>query len=132
MREIKFRAWDEDRKIMFQPIVSDLFIHLNGQLNSFDSGGELNGTEYTKQLPLMQYTGLKDKNSKEIYEGDYCRQIQNGREWLGEVAITATQGAIVGREGNWWPIWIHDIEVVGNKYESQLLKGGFINDRMEI
>jgi uncharacterized phage protein (TIGR01671 family) len=128
MREIRFRAWDENRKIMFQPIVSDLIIHLNGQLNSFDSGGELNGTEYTKQLPLMQYTGLHDKRGKEIFEGDWCKQKRHNQinYCIGYVAISPTQGVVLGNNGSWWPIWIHDVEIIGNNREDPyLLKGGF-------
>jgi uncharacterized phage protein (TIGR01671 family) len=57
MREIKFRAWHDGRMIL----VPRLF-HQNE-----------NGLHHDA-LPagvLMQYTGLKDKNGKEIYEGDY-------------------------------------------------------------
>lgn len=58
MREIKFRAWAVASKEMFYPDVED--------------GWELNSGELIP-LPntvLMQYTGLKDKNGKEIWEGD--------------------------------------------------------------
>lgn len=61
MREIKFRAWDEDNNIMY--------------LGVFDWGeGECwrkFRVETIGDIPnLMQYTGLHDKNGKEIYEGD--------------------------------------------------------------
>jgi uncharacterized phage protein (TIGR01671 family) len=72
-REIKFRAWD-GRKINCQPIVSDgtdggetSRVMLNEAIDCFD-------------YILMQYTGLKDKNGKEIYEGDILR-IPAENEW---------------------------------------------------
>jgi hypothetical protein len=62
MREIKFRAWDTNEgemvsheKIIYDP--DDWFIEL------------LEGS--TDDI-LMQYTGLKDSNDIEIYEGGYC------------------------------------------------------------
>jgi len=62
MREIKFRAWDKTDKIMLQPYsgcISDGKVFM-----SCKSGNE---------FELMQYTGLKDKNDKEIYEGDIVK-----------------------------------------------------------
>jgi uncharacterized phage protein (TIGR01671 family) len=63
MREIKFRAWAKEQKIM---VYSDDFTNINPikRLNAF--------FHWIQDLKpeLMQYTGLKDKNGKEIYEGD--------------------------------------------------------------
>ncbi len=62
MREIKFRAWDKDDKEMICGINKYLmnWDGLNCNINRFFDG----------ELPVMQYTGLKDKNCREIYEGD--------------------------------------------------------------
>lgn len=64
MREIRFRAWDtEENKMIYmqdykpQSFFEDLFARENGKKNLFP--------RYT-----MQFTGLHDKNGKEIYEGD--------------------------------------------------------------
>jgi uncharacterized phage protein (TIGR01671 family) len=77
MREIKFRAWNADRHIMFQ--VGD----------DFGTTDPLDPIVYFRQgqpVILMQFTGLLDKNGKEIYEGDilkYQYYLEHG-QW-GEV-----------------------------------------------
>jgi uncharacterized phage protein (TIGR01671 family) len=62
MREIKFRIWDSKNK---------RFVYFEGIFNKLDNNliGEIG----------QQYTGLKDKNGKEIYEGDIL-EIWDGRK----------------------------------------------------
>ncbi|RPG37662.1 MAG: hypothetical protein CBB72_002220 [Muricauda sp. TMED12] len=60
MREIKFRAWDGKKMILLH---LDDWTFFNGELC------HRNAPKY----PVMQYTGLHDKNGKEIYEGDICK-----------------------------------------------------------
>lgn len=55
MREIKFRAWDREYKFMIDPFYLGSLNAVYGCDNDWE---------------IMQYTGLKDKNGTEIYEGD--------------------------------------------------------------
>ncbi|MFN4016844.1 MAG: YopX family protein [Reyranella sp.] len=68
MREIKFRAWDKGKRIMsFAPFgIEDIdgLERLLGSVRIMVSQSRID------HLVLMQYTGLTDKNGKEIYEGD--------------------------------------------------------------
>jgi len=60
MREIKFRAWNKDDNEILS--WNDL-LEQGYELHELDSNGKYAHI-------FMQYTGLKDKNGKEIYEGD--------------------------------------------------------------
>lgn len=72
MREIKFRAWDENEKIM---ILADSF-YLSDEFEPFIDSVK----RAQESFRLMQYTGLKDKNGIEIYEGDIIDTKQAGIE----------------------------------------------------
>jgi len=75
-REIKFRAWNLADKKWNK--VSDVF----GMNDYFGNLG--NGIIRFKRgdVVLMQYTGLKDKNGREIYEGDIIRVLE--RDWCSK------------------------------------------------
>ena len=121
MREIKFRVWDSERKKIL-PI----------QRHSFKTGKSMPygwNIEYVFD-GLMQYTGLKDKNGKEIYEGDILRHInpKQFKNSVYEVVFLNGGFAIKGDD------YIEDLneflkssssaEVIGNIYENpELLEG---------
>ena len=73
MREIKFRAWDKEDKSMGFP-----FSIYKTNMLAVDA----------ENWVLMQFTGLKDKNGKEIYEGDilsylaYSEKIRKDPKYL--------------------------------------------------
>jgi len=108
MREIKFRAWDDNEKQMvFWDDLRDTKL--------FDDGFDNN------QCTLMQYTGLKDKNGKEIYEGDVVEITFETCKQRGIICFDDYRGRFLWKDKNdiVWGLTDRDYgnEVVDNIYE---------------
>jgi len=126
MREIKFRAWDGISKKMWHNVTLDA-CHIYGEYSD-----ELEGPNGTMPRwdtnPLMQFTGLRDKNGREIYEGDiveYFDEHECRRQSVVEYGDGYFSPLVVVEEGhNCIDRYCADcFEVVGNIWENgDLLK----------
>jgi len=135
---IKFRAWNEKEKAMFVPG----FIDSEGTVYEEEDYPYVSGTGCASELSqmdgivLMQYTGLKDKNGKEIYEGDvfgfkYLELLGNPIALMGKFSYGSDLSFEIEVIGDDNYVCLHyigngifyDFEVIGNIYENpELLK----------
>lgn len=122
-RIIKFRAWNPDSKKM--TYTDGGYLHL-GKSNFISnpewyvSDGE-SSVAYSGRSILMQYTGLNDKNGKEIYEGDFVNyDKENFHNGLNGLAEWVCSGFYIAKHIPLFDLvenFADDIEVIGNLYE---------------
>ena len=65
-RELKFRVWDK----RFKQFIDDKNYESDEIIFAWTSFGILSPKDYQNDIEIQQFTGLKDKNNKDIYEGD--------------------------------------------------------------
>ena len=127
MREIKFRAWDKENEYMYY----DVGLHpLNCKscMTISSEGLYYNNSKPEHNHELMQYTGLKDKNGKEIYENDIIKR-NNGNKYIVEWNKEHSKFELF-RIKDRYPVdfmelsaWKEQVEIIGNIYENpELLK----------
>jgi uncharacterized phage protein (TIGR01671 family) len=128
MREIKFRAWNKKRKRMYE------VLHLHAE--TLDNGGlwatvkgrnciedkDIHIQIQPKDIVVMQYTGLTDRNGKEIYEGAIVEVTYRGGEverFKVYYELDRARYSFEDQHGTDWG-WSksNEMEVIGNIYEN--------------
>lgn len=120
----KFRAWDGAKKEMFKDTFA---ITESGQVVVVEQEFITSPPDYVfvDHLVIMQSTGIKDKNGKEIFEGDIVDY--KGRKaiikWHGSYAsfIYRFVDEMQERVSEWDPLFLayHHFEIIGNIYENK-------------
>ncbi len=127
MREIKFRAWDKVRKKMWSAKEmgeDELTLNPDGRGFVNVDGNSTKLSQYYKHIIPLQFTGLKDKNEKEIYEGDI---LTNKQRVIGTVKFIDGCFFKVFLEFERGKLILSSClktikpEVIGNIYENQKL-----------
>lgn len=129
-REIKFRAWDSvhnrmiysDKHLGYMPFDDNCFCNYDFNISkkgvycfAYDDYND----EITNEtdLPIMMWTGLKDKNGKDVYEGDLLKSyyekpgIIKWNDELGAFQVKGIPSQTMKR--------CHEMEVIGNIYENE-------------
>ena len=116
MRKLKFRAWDGKE------------MHNNYSLSRFFGS-------ITDNIPVMQFIGRKDKNGKDIYEGDlillvvpmsFCTSRIQDNRFIAEVKYDGKNAGFyfstnIDAHHCIKPWMARDIEIIGNAYENNEL-----------
>lgn len=128
MKEFKMKAWLKKENKM----VAIIGIDLNYQYIRYTDDGNLFKDDYKiadfKDVELLQYIGMKDKNNKEIYEGDILKLRDNHGiqlvkyhdEWSAFI-VESQKDTSVGVLGLYFDK--EDFEIIGNAYENPELLG---------
>lgn len=133
-REIKFRAWNKLEKRMESVNFIKFFLNAYTMVSTryrdekskkiYDDQFAYGQEDGSDNVILMQYTGLKDKHGKEIYEGDIVTGLFNHTDIIGHIVYGSDATFFIKRKGL-YGIGLNNaedwLEVIGNIYENQEL-----------
>ena len=116
MREIKFRAWDDTIKKMWFPSA----VAADGRTIALVNQFGVEGADFSGDV-IEQFTGLRDKNGREIYEGDI---LESPKDACGRKLISVVKWSLDA------PCFYHtlpcgwnELTIIGNTHENpELLK----------
>lgn len=120
----KYRAWDSAKKEMFKDTFA---ITESGQVVVVEQESVASSPDYVfvDHLVIMQSTGLKDKNGKEIFEGDIVKMAKDVYSEPTYYEVVRHRGGAYRLESkqHGCELWLRhtDCEVVGNVYENKEL-----------
>lgn len=128
----KFRAWDKETQTMLDvPLIDFKKNVLVGEHWEFGETIFINFDD----IHLMQSTGLKDKNGKEIFEGDILKVANNDSSWFEVVKYDHDKAMFISKEVNLkyevpetpmydlFNTYLFKVEVIGNIWENRDLLG---------
>jgi len=135
MREIKFRGFIKNSNEKYKELnwfYGDLVRELKTgktfiiDLNHFDDNTKLSEVMMEVESESVgQYTGLKDKNKNEIYEGDV---VKSNGDFSGVKYVRFIDGFFVATsDSNYSLNQFSDLEIIGNIYENKELAKKWLN-----
>ena len=140
MREIKFRVWDIERKEWVKQTGNPYVFPFEGRTALICAGnatGVISDEDYSDYYILQQFTGLTDKNGKEIYEGGvvkYVMSYPDQEDELGDGVVSYDEGCAVVRFDKFNCACLVEpqtLEVIGNIHENPELLGKEAEDEVK-